>query len=295
MVEFSHKEIDHISKLNQHTEPLNEKAVRTVHSTVHSSVPQYMRLLSYAHYTTTQKGSWADLGKQYLGRLAHRVYKPWSMSDGASQQINGLAFTFFDALAMEDKKRKAIDLSKRIHAGDKLAEGELVQHFGRGLLLMLEQRTQDQQLAADLHQDTFVIVIERLRKKLLNEPHKLGAFIYATGRNLLIGDLRKKGRRKTFADTDIVSETADSNSGPLQNVSRDEEARIIHQIISSMQSKRDRTLLIRFYLDEEEKEKICLDLNLSSLHFNRVLFRARRRFRDLLIEYESSHIERISG
>ena len=242
-----------------------------------------MPLLSYAHYITTQKCSWAELGKLYLGRLAHRVYKLWSMSDGASQKINGLAFTFFDPLAMEDKKRKSIDLVKRIHAGDMLAEGELVQFYGRGLLLMLEQRTQDQQLAADLYQDTFVIVIERLRKKLLNEPHKLGAFIYGTGRNLLVGDLRKKIRRKTFADTDIVSETADRNSGPLQNVSRDDEERIIHQIISSMRSKRDRTLLIRFYIDEEEKEKICLELNLSSLHFNRVLFRARRRFRDLLI------------
>ena len=254
-----------------------------------------MPLLSYAHYITTEKDSWADHGKQYLGRLAHRVYRLWSPSEGASQKNNGLAFTFFGALAMEDKKRKAIDLVKRIHAGDKLAEGELIQHYGPGVLLMLEQRTQDSQLAADLYQDTFVIVIERLRGKSLNEPHKLGAFIYGTGKNLLIGNLRKKVRRKTFADTNIVSQTADSNSGPFQNVTSDEEARIVHQIISSMRSKRDRTLLIRFYIDEEEKEKICLELNLSSLHFNRVLFRARRRFRQLLIEYESSHIERISG
>ena len=196
---------------------------------------------------------------------------------------------------MEDEKRKAIDFVKRIHAGDTLAEGELIQRYGPGVLLMLEQRTQDQQLAADLYQDTFIIVIKRLRGKSLIEPHKLGAFIYATGRNLLVGDLRKKGRRKTFADTNLVSEIADSDSDPFQDVRRDEEARIIHKIISSMRSKRDRTLLKRFYIDEEEKEKICVEMNLSNLHFNRVLFRARRRFRKLLIEYDSSHIERISG
>jgi RNA polymerase sigma-70 factor (ECF subfamily) len=62
-----------------------------------------------------------------------------------------------------------------------------------------------------------------------------------------------------------------------------------------MRSKRDRTLLMRFYIDEEEKEKICLELNLSSLHFNRVIFRARRRFKELLIGYNSSHNERISS
>ncbi len=254
-----------------------------------------MPLLLNARLITTKKDSWADHTKQYLGRLAPCVYRLWSTSEGTSQKNNRLLFTFFGASAMEDKKRIAIDFVNRIHAGDKLAEGELIQHYGPGILLMLEQRTQDQQLAVDLYQDTFVIVIERLRGKSLNEPHKLGAFIYGTGKNLLIGDLRKKARRKTFADTDIVSETADSNSGPFQNVNRDEEARIVRQIISSMRSKRDRTLLMRFYIDEEEKENICLELNLSSLHFNRVLFRARRRFRELLIGYNSSHTERISG
>jgi RNA polymerase sigma-70 factor (ECF subfamily) len=134
-----------------------------------------------------------------------------------------------------------------------------------------------------------------LRGKSLNEPHKLGAFIYGTARNLLLGDLRKTARRKTFADAEIVSETADEHSDTFQNVSRDEESRIIRKIILSMRSERDRKLLFRFYIDEEEKEKICLELKLSSLHFNRVLFRARRRFRKLLVGYEVSHNERASG
>ena len=254
-----------------------------------------MPLLLFARIITTKKGSWANHGKQYLGHLTHCVHRLRSTFEGAGREKIGLAFTFFGASAMEDKKRIAIDFVNRIHAGDKLAEGELIQHYGPGILLMLEHRTQDQQLAVDLYQDTFVIVIERLRGKSLNEPHKLGAFIYGTGKNLLIGDLRKKARRKTFADTDIVSDTADSDSGPFQNVNRDEEARIVRKIISTMRSKRDRTLLMKFYIDEEEKENICLDLNLSSLHFNRVLFRARRRFRELLIGYNASHNERISG
>ena len=260
-----------------------------------SSVPLYMPLLSYARLIITNKDWWADHGKQYPGRFAHRVHKLRSTSEGASQKKIGLAFTFFGDSAMEDKKRIAVDFVNRIHAGDKLAEGELIQHYGPGVLLMLERRTLDQQLAVDLYQDTFVVVIERLRGKSINEPHKLGAFIYGTSKNLLIGDLRKKARRRTFADSDIVSETADSKSGPFQNVNRDEEARIVRQIISSMRSKRDRTLLRRFYIDEEDKENICLELNLSSLHFNRVLFRARRRFKDLLTGYNASHNERISG
>ena len=263
--------------------------------TVHSGVPWNGPLLSYIYYTTKRRDSWAGPIRQCLGRLAHCVYKLSSMSGGASRKNIGLAFTFISTLAMEEKKGIAIDLVKRIHDGDMLAEGELIQHYGRSVLLMLEQRTRDQQLAMDLHQDTFVIVIERLRGKSLNEPHKLGAFIYGTARNLLIGDLRKTARRKTFADADIVSAAADGSSDTFQNVRRDEEARIIRKIISSMHSDRDRRLLFKFYIDEEEKEKICLELKLSSLHFNRVLFRARRRFRKLLVGYDVSYNERASG
>ena len=53
-----------------------------------------------------------------------------------------------------------------------------------------------------------------------------------------------------------------------------------------MKSARDRQVLFRFYIAEENKEDICSDLGLSSLHFNRVLFRARERFREL---YEQMH------
>lgn len=195
---------------------------------------------------------------------------------------------------MQDKKRKATEFVERVGAGEKLAEGELIHFYGPGVLLMLEQRVQDQQLAVDLYQDTFIVVIERLRREPLNEPDKLGGFIYSTARNLLIGDIRKKTRRKTFADTDIVSESADSRLGPLQITDRDEEAKIVHMVISTMRSERDRNMLLRYYIDEVEKETICSELNLSNLHFNRVLFRARRRFRKLLVEYESSFENRVN-
>ena len=49
-------------------------------------------------------------------------------------------------------------------------------------------------------------------------------------------------------------------------------------------SERDRQILFRFYIAEDEKEAICRDLRSASLHFNRVLFRARERYRELYLE-----------
>jgi hypothetical protein len=53
-------------------------------------------------------------------------------------------------------------------------------------------------------------------------------------------------------------------------------------MLEEMPAERDRELLVRFYLNDEEKEQICQELKLSREHFNRVIFRARNRFRELL-------------
>jgi RNA polymerase sigma-70 factor (ECF subfamily) len=40
-------------------------------------------------------------------------------------------------------------------------------------------------------------------------------------------------------------------------------------------------VLYRFYVAEEDKQKICDDLGLTTLQFNLVLFRARARYKEL--------------
>jgi RNA polymerase sigma-70 factor (ECF subfamily) len=67
----------------------------------------------------------------------------------------------------------------------------------------------------------------------------------------------------------------------LDQLLAQEKAGIVRQVITELNSDRDREVLLRFYLREEEKEQICADLGLSSLHFNRVLFRARERYKQL--------------
>jgi hypothetical protein len=53
-------------------------------------------------------------------------------------------------------------------------------------------------------------------------------------------------------------------------------------MLEEMPVARDREVLVRFYLDDEDREKICRELGLTEEHFNRVIFRARNRFRELL-------------
>jgi RNA polymerase sigma-70 factor (ECF subfamily) len=56
----------------------------------------------------------------------------------------------------------------------------------------------------------------------------------------------------------------------------------VKELIRGMGSVRDRTILVRFYLDEEDRESICRDLKITPAQFAKVLHRARTRLRTLL-------------
>lgn len=179
-----------------------------------------------------------------------------------------------------DEAEVASDLVRRIAAGDAAAETALVERYSRGVLYLLRRLAPE--LADDLHQETFRVVLERLRRRGLDEPAGLAAFLRGTARNLVIAERRKTVRRRTEADDDELARAVNPGPSQLSTVLLDEEADAVRALIRELPTDRDRQILLRFYVAEEDKAAICADLRLDSLHFNRVLFRARERFRDVL-------------
>jgi len=192
-----------------------------------------------------------------------------------------------DAMSSEqepqpDEPEIAADLVRRIEAGDATAEGELVARYSRGLLYLLRRLGAPPELAEDLHQESFRIVLERLRQRGLEQPAGLAGFLRGTARNLMIGERRKTARRRTEVDDEAIEQAAHPAPSQLSTVLLDEEAETVRRLIGELPTDRDRQLLLRFYVAEERKESICADLGLDHLHFHRVLFRARQRFKELL-------------
>ena len=157
-------------------------------------------------------------------------------------------------------------------------------------MTMLKGRTGDVQRSEDVHQETFCIVLERLRNKGIDDPSKISAFIHRTALNVLIGDFRKEDRRKTYADTDLVQRYQDRSSGQLAQLIRDESDRTIRETIQELTTLRDREVLYRFYILQEEKPTICSATSLTAEHFDRVISRARKRFRELIERKQSQHL-----
>ncbi len=175
----------------------------------------------------------------------------------------------------------ACALVTRVRAGDAAAESDLVARYSRGLAFLLRRSTGNPAWADDLHQETFRIVIERLRGAGLDQPERLAGFIRRTARNLLLADHRRSARRRT-GDLSVPENLRDPSPSPLGRLLQDERAHLVRRLVGELRTGRDREILYRYYLAEDAKEHICRDLGLSDVHFNRVLFRARQRLRELL-------------
>jgi RNA polymerase sigma-70 factor, ECF subfamily len=183
--------------------------------------------------------------------------------------------------AVSNDSGNAADLVSRIRAGDQQAESELVERFGRGVLMILRRSTRNAAVSDDLYQDTFRIALEKVRQGDLRDSAKLGAFMCSVARNLVIEYFRRTARHEDLTEMAEAERPPHFAANQLEAVLQKETAAIVRQAINELPTDRDRQLLFRYYVLEDEKEKICADLGLTSLHFNRVLHRARERYREL--------------
>ncbi len=175
-----------------------------------------------------------------------------------------------------------VDLVRRIVSREPAAEAELVQRFSRALLFLLRRLTRDEAAAEDLYQETFRLVIEKVRNGELREPERLPGFVSSMARNLFLGSARRGSRRQQWHGDSEATETApDPAPGQLASLLAKERAAAVRGVLAELRNDRDREILSRHYISGEDKQDICRGLELSDLHFNRVLFRARQRFREL--------------
>lgn len=151
-----------------------------------------------------------------------------------------------------------------------------------GLRAQLARVTGSVELASDLLQDAVVTALQKLHAGQISDPAHLDGYVYRVALNHL-RNYRRKDRSRTV-DSEELAEPAESaeSSRPVRDLEADQWARLVKQLLREVPLARDRELLVRFYLDEESKQELCQAFGLTELHFNRVIHRARDRFRDLL-------------
>lgn len=183
---------------------------------------------------------------------------------------------------------EASALVAKIRVGERDAEEELFYRYRNGVAIIVRRIAKNADVAKDLSQDTFRLVLEKIRRGDLRDPEKLSGFICGIARNLAIEYLRRMKRGETMNDVGAVESIPDPAPDQVSLLLKEEKAHAIRQMLDELESARDRKMLYRFYLTDDDKEPICRDLGLSSLHFNRVLYRARERFRALYEKHAES-------
>jgi RNA polymerase sigma factor (sigma-70 family) len=183
---------------------------------------------------------------------------------------------------MKDAALIGADLAHRVLSGDRGAEAELVARFQKGVRQIIIRVTGSRSLADELGQETFIVTLRRLRTVPLANPAKLAAFIAQTARNLGIAEKRKERRRRTDTGGQGIEELADADSSEERWAEATAAAWAVRLGLKELLSERDRSVLVRHYLHDEDRTAICRDLGINESAFNVILFRARRRFLEKL-------------
>lgn len=178
------------------------------------------------------------------------------------------------------QKSKAV--VKRILAGDKTAEEDMINMYQQGLHTVLRGKIYkgNESVLDDVIQETWRVVIEKVRANELEEHEKLAQFIVRVG----INQLRMFGRKyrdREEQDNDILDSVGDDDADPSGFLEKIKLAELIRKKIDELKQPRDRELLKSYYLDEQSKESLCRRHGLDEKHLSRVLFRARNRFKAL--------------
>jgi RNA polymerase sigma-70 factor (ECF subfamily) len=194
---------------------------------------------------------------------------------------NVLAFQKRDPVVVEEA-RIAARITKGIRAGEASAETMLVERYSNGLRYLLLRRTRDEQRAQDLLQDTFFIAITKLRDTDLDDPERLAGYLRGIAVRVALNAGRRQQREPYPMEVEAVAQVPDREPRQFDHVAREQTKAAVHKLLKSMPMKRDREILTRFYVEDQDKAEICEALGLDSIHFNRVLFRARKRFRKIL-------------
>lgn len=184
---------------------------------------------------------------------------------------------------MSENPAQYTHLVERIIAGDSAAETELWNRFKDGVFQIVFTIVRDHSLAEDLTQETYLIVIGKIKKGDVRETEKLGAFVAQVARYHAIERIRDL-RRKSMDELGAAEQVPDPAPDQLKQLETAEANLEIRELIEKL-LPRDREVIMRLYIKEEPKEGICADLNITSTQFDRVVYRARQRYRELYIKH----------
>lgn len=173
-----------------------------------------------------------------------------------------------------------VQLVARIQSGETDGMAELYQLFSKGIRFYLCRQLGPQELDDKVH-DTFVVVVQAIRRGELREPQRLMGFVRTIVRRQVAAHIDKVVHsRREQTDLDSTVRVADPGHNPEETAIFRQRTQLIRKVLNEL-SARDREILTRFYLHEQSQEQICAEMQLSETQFRLLKSRAKARFGEL--------------
>jgi len=172
------------------------------------------------------------------------------------------------------------ELVLRIRRGDESGMEDLYRIFARGIRFYLCRQLGPQELDDKVH-DTFLIVVQAIRRGDLREPERLMGFVRTVVRRQVAAHIDQVVHsRREELHLDVGVRVADARHNPEQSAASSQKIEFMRAVLLDL-TERDREVLTRFYLYEQSQEQICQDMNLTETQFRLLKSRAKARFGEL--------------
>lgn len=190
------------------------------------------------------------------------------------------AIPITDTTDPHQTERHWIELVDSIQRGDRNGMEELYRVFSRGVRFYLCRQLGPQDLDDKVH-DTFLIVVQAIRKGELREPERLMGFVRTVVRRQVAAQIdRAVQSRREQAELETTATVSDQRNTPEEAAILRQHEAVAENVLRSV-SGRDREILTRFYLMEQTQQEICDEMSLSETQFRLLKSRAKARFGEL--------------
>ncbi len=171
-------------------------------------------------------------------------------------------------------------LVAQIKAGEDAGLEFLYCQFSRGIRYYLCRHLGPEELDDRVH-DTFLVVVQAIKKGDLREPERLMGFVRTVVRRQVAAYIDQAVQtRRDQADIECGVTVVDGKGDPEQQAIAKQKKQLMKSVLDSL-SKRDRDILVRFYLNEEPQEQICREMALTETQFRLLKSRAKARFGEI--------------
>ncbi len=165
----------------------------------------------------------------------------------------------------------------RLRAGDRSTEEHFVAYFSELIRLKVSRRLGSTAAIEDVRQETFARVLRVLAAKGIRQPERLGAFVNSVCANVL-REHRRAAWREIPADDGFVAAIPDPAVSASDGLLRRQMQREVRQILDELPEK-DRRLMKALFLEERDKDEVCLDFGVNREYLRVLVHRAKRSFK----------------